>query len=323
MKKVITVSVIILTFFSCQKKMDKQFTSAETPRYTCGTAEALEIELKRDPKLAIRMEQIEAFTRHAILNNYKLVNGKIVIPVVFNVLYKTTAENITKTQLQSQIDILNADFNATNSDYALVPSIFAGVKASVGISFTLNTTYDIHRKATTKTTWLNDDAMKNKALGGINPSSPTTKLNIWIVGNLTSQSTGNSLLGYATFPGTLSTVDGVVIGAKYVGNSGPANYPYNLGRTATHEIGHWMNLRHIWGDTYCGDDYVSDTPVHDGPNYGYPVFPKYSLCDGQPIEMTMNFMDNTDDRAKFMFTYGQKARIDPLFMVGGARASFR
>ena len=76
--------------------------------------------------------------------------------------------------------------------------------------------------------------------------TPTTKLNLWVC------TIGGGILGYAQFPGGASATDGVVIDSKYLGTTGTATYPFNLGRTATHEVGHWMNLRHIWGDATCG-----------------------------------------------------------------------
>ena len=211
----------------------------------------MEAQLKADPTLAIRMNQIEAFTQNAILTK-RLVNGKVVIPVVVNVLYKTAAENISDAQIQSQIDVLNKDFTATNSDFSSTPAEFAGVAANVGITFEL---VQIIRKSTTKTSWGTRDAMKKTKQGGLNPTSPTTNLNLWVC------TIGGGILGYAQFPGGSSATDGVAIDSKYFGLSGTANYPYNLGRTASHEVGHWMNLRHIWGDASCGNDLVSDTPV--------------------------------------------------------------
>ncbi|MFM8918170.1 MAG: M43 family zinc metalloprotease, partial [Bacteroidota bacterium] len=97
---------------------------------------------------------------------------------------------------------------------------------------------------------------------------------------------------------------------------------YNKGRTATHELGHWLNLRHIWGDATCGSDQVSDTPTHNASNYGCPSYPHYSTCSGSPIEMTMNYMDYTDDACMYMFTAGQKSRMNATFLSGGGRNSF-
>ncbi|MCA1918273.1 MAG: zinc metalloprotease, partial [Flavobacterium piscis] len=301
MKKVLFSAVTALLLFSCQndqsESTDSEATAASTRR-VCASQQVLDDQLKADPTLAIRMNEIEAFTNKALISG-KLVNGKVQIPVVVNVLYRTAAQNISDAQIQSQIDVLNKDFNALNSDYNSVPALFSGVKANVGISFVLE---KINRKSTTKTSWGTNDAMKKVAQGGLAPTSPTTKLNLW------SCAIGGGILGYAQFPGGASATDGVVIDSKYFGLSGAANAPFNLGRTGTHEVGHWMNLRHIWGDANCGSDLVADTPTHNEENYGVPAYPHYSTCSGTPVEMTMNYTDNVDDNAIYMFKKKKKNR---------------
>jgi hypothetical protein len=315
MKKLCLSLASMLVLFSCQKEDSENNTTTKAARRICASQEVLERQLQEDPELAARMSQIEAFTEHAMSDQSRLVNGKIEIPVVVNVLYKTAAQNISLAQIQSQIDVLNKDFNALNSDFNQVPTLFSGVKANVGISFVLD---QVIRKATTKSSWGTRDAIKKSKQGGLNPTSPTTKLNIW-VGTI-----GGGILGYAQFPGGSSATDGVVIDPLYFGvfSNSSASYPYNLGRTATHEVGHWLNLRHIWGDTTCGNDLVADTPSHNTANYGVPTYPHYSTCSGTPVEMTMNYMDYTDDRGMYMFTTGQKTRMDAIFVSGGARYSF-
>ena len=319
MKKLIFSALVLSTMFSCQKTETSnqeiaQPQNAITNGRVCGTQEVLARQMQEDAGLAARMQQIESFTQQHLNNaSYRLLaNGSIQIPVVVNVLYRTAAENISDAQIQSQINVLNKDFNGTNTDFGLVPSLFAGLKATVGITFTLD---KINRKATTKTSWGTADAMKKST--GILPTTPTTKLNLWVC------TIGGGILGYAQFPGGASSTDGVAIDSKYIGTTGTAVYPYNLGRTATHEVGHWMNLRHIWGDANCGSDLVIDTPVAQTSNFGVPAFPKYSACSGGNPEMTMNYMDYTDDRGMYMFTNGQKARMNTIFAVGGSRASFR
>ncbi|MBP1225201.1 zinc metalloprotease [Flavobacterium sp. 1355] len=317
MKKVFLSAITALLLFSCQNDQSESAGSETSAlsRRACATQDVLEAQLKADPTLAIRMNQIEAFTNEQIIKGFsgRLVNGKIEIPVVVNVLYRTTAENISNTQIQSQIDVLNKDFNALNSDFNSVPTLFSGVKANVGITFVLD---QVIRKSTTKSSWGTRDAMKKPNQGGIAPTSPTTKLNLW------SCTIGGGILGYAQFPGGSSATDGVVIDPKYFGVSGSANAPYNLGRTGTHEVGHWMNLRHIWGDATCGSDLVSDTPTHNTANYGVPAYPHYSTCSGTPVEMTMNYMDYTDDAGMYMFSNGQKSRMAAIFVSGGPRAAF-
>ncbi|ESU28207.1 hypothetical protein FLJC2902T_15520 [Flavobacterium limnosediminis JC2902] len=313
MRKIFLATAVFATLVSCMEEesttKDEQIFS--TDKRGCASHEVLQEELKANPGLAITMNEIESFTEKAIREG-RLVNGKIEIPVVVNVLYKTAAQNISLAQIQSQIDVLNKDFNATNSDFNQVPDLFSGVKANVGISFVLQ---NVVRKSTTTTSWSTNNAMK-KAPKGIAPTTPATVLNIWCC------NMGGGILGYAQFPGGASSTDGVVIDDNAFGTTGTAAYPFNLGRTATHEVGHWMNLRHIWGDATCGNDQVGDTPLHNTANYGAPAYPHYSTCTGTPVEMTMNYMDYTDDRAMYMFSDGQKSRMLAVFASGGPRNSF-
>jgi hypothetical protein len=316
MKKIILTATAFLMLFSCQNDQTEstELSTSAIARRGCASNEVLAAQLKADPTLALRMNEIEAFTQKAMLTN-RLVNGKLVIPVVVNVLYRTAAENISDAQIQSQIDVLNKDFTATNPDFSSTPAEFAGVAANVDITFELK---QVIRKSTTKTSWGTNDVMKNAKRGGINPTSPSNTLNFWVC------TIGGGILGYAQFPGGSLATDGVVCDSKYVGvtSDTAGAYPYNLGRTASHEVGHWMNLRHIWGDASCGSDLVSDTPVHKTSNFGVPVYPYVSTCLPAHNEMTMNYMDYTDDRGMYMFTNGQKSRMSALFVSGGSRAGF-
>jgi len=314
MKKLLLSVALVMSLISCNNEETvSDATSPSTAAHRgCATNEVLERQLRENPEMALKMNEIESFTARA-LEQGRLVNGKIEIPVVVNVLYRTSAENISLAQIQSQIDVLNKDFNALNSDYNTANNPYASVRANVGISFVLDAVY---RKATNKSSWGTRDAMKKSSQGGLNPTSPTTKLNLWVC------TIGGGILGYAQFPGGSSATDGVVIDSKYFGTTGTATYPFNLGRTATHEVGHWMNLRHIWGDATCGNDMVSDTPLHNTANYGVPAVGHRSTCTGQPLEMYMNYMDYTDDRGMYMFSNGQKSRMLAVFAAGGARNSF-
>lgn len=312
MKKILLSAAALVMLFSCQN--DTAETAPKTSAVAkrgCASQEVLAAQMKADPTLALRMSKIEAFTEKAMLSG-RLVNGKVEIPVVVNVLYRTAAENISLDQIQSQIDVLNEDFNATNSDFTSTPDLFSGVAANVGITFVLQ---NVVRKSTRTTSFSTNDAMKS-ASKGIAPTTPTTVLNMW------SCNLGGGILGYAQFPGGSSATDGVVMDNNAFGRTGTVSGVYNLGRTATHEVGHWMNLRHIWGDATCGSDLVSDTPTHNTANYGVPAYPHYSTCTGTPVEMTMNYMDYTDDRGMYMFTNGQKSRMAAIFVSGGARAGF-
>jgi hypothetical protein len=314
MKKIILSAMAFMMLFSCQNDQvnSTDLSTAAVAKRGCASQDILDAQMKADPTLALRMNQIESFTQKAMLTN-RLVNGKIVIPVVVNVLYRTAAENISDAQIQSQIDVLNEDYTATNPDFNSIPTEFSGVAANVGITFELVQTI---RKSTTKSSWGTRDVMKNSKRGGIDPTNPTTTLNMWAC------TIGSGILGYAQFPGGSAATDGVVIDSNYFGKSSSASYPYNLGRTGSHEVGHWMNLRHIWGDASCGNDLVSDTPVHKTSNFGVPTYPYVSTCLPTHNEMTMNYMDYTDDRGMYMFTNGQKSRMSALFVAGGARSGF-
>jgi hypothetical protein len=317
MKKILLTVSMVFALFSCNEDTtattnDSDFANQSIAHRECASDEVLQRQLQEDPKMLANMESIESFTERAIKEG-RLVNGMIEIPVVVNVLYKTNSENISLSQIQSQIDVLNKDFNGTNSDFNQVPSAFSGVKANVGITFVLD---QVNRKSTKKSSWGTRDAMKNGKRGGLDAVSPDSKLNLWVC------TIGGGILGYAQFPGGNSSTDGVVIDSKYLGTTGTATAPYNLGRTATHEVGHWMNLRHIWGDATCGNDQVADTPSHNTANYGCPSYPHYSTCSGNPVEMTMNYMDYTDDACMYMFSNGQKSRMLAVFANGGPRNGF-
>ncbi|MBL0336324.1 MAG: zinc metalloprotease [Chitinophagaceae bacterium] len=308
-----------LLMMGCNKSANNEKSAmADEPAPTqrqCASYEVLQEQLKADPGLADRMNAIESFTSR-IVNDpsaYRLLpDGTIEIPVVFNVLYRTAAQNVSLAQLQSQIDVLNEDYAGTNADHNLTTT-YNNVKAgNIGVRFVLD---QVVRKSTTKTSWTTNNAMK-KASGGIAPTSPTTKLNIWVC------NMGGGILGYAQFPGGASATDGVVLDDNATGRTGTATAPFHKGRTATHEVGHWLNLRHIWGDATCGNDQVGDTPLHNTANYGCPAAGHLSTCTGTPVEMTMNYMDYSDDACMYMFSLGQRSRMLAVFASGGPRVSY-
>lgn len=228
--------------------------------------------------------------------------GTINIPVVVHVVYANSQENISDAQINSQITVLNDDFSATNSDLD-PPSEFAGVVGNCDIQFTLD---QVIRVAGDRSTWGTSDAIKSYSP----VVSPATKLNIWVA------NIGGGILGYAQFPGGSPSTDGVVVSPEYFGSTGYVSAPFDGGRTTTHEVGHYLNLRHIWGDGRCKrDDFVADTPSSDRANYGCPN----SAYHCRSNDMYMNYMDYVDDACMFMFSEGQKERMRALFAVGGAR----
>ena len=299
----------------------------ETPGRQCASMDVLAQQLKDDPSLQQRMDDVE---KHAnkLANLRKIdptvlstgpLSGTLVIPVAIHVVYNTGVpqENIIDAQIQSQITVMNCDFSKSNADVANVPSAFAPVASNMQFQFRIAS---IDRKGSTKSSWGTNDVVKNPKRGGVAPILPATTLNIWIC------NIGGGILGYAQFPGGSSATDGVVIGPQYFGSSSlAAGYygaPYDKGRTVTHEVGHWLNLRHIWGDASCGNDLVADTPTQQTSNFGCPSFPHVTCSNGPNGDMFMNYMDYTDDLCMVMFSEGQKTRSRAIFAPGGARATF-
>lgn len=312
----------LLSITSCQKNTFDEGTLLEEEAITapsqrkCDADVILAQQMAEDPSFKTAIESLEKSTAEYISMKKRglIQQSTITIPVVVNVLYRTAAENVSLAQIESQIAVLNRDFNASNSDFnSYLPAEYANTKANVGINFVLKS---VVRKATNKRSWGTNDAMKKASGGGINPTSPSNTLNIWVC------TLSGGILGYAQFPGGNLATDGVVILNTGFGTTGTAKAPFNLGRTATHEVGHWANLRHIWGDASCGNDLVGDTPPHNTANYGCPAQGHKSTCTGAPNEMWMNYMDYTDDRCMYMFSNGQKDRMLAVFAAGAPRAAF-
>lgn len=253
-----------------------------------------------------------------------IANEILYIPVVIHLLYNTNEQNISDDQIISQIEALNNDFNKLNVDGANIPPAFKDLAADTRIKFCLarvdpsgRPTTGIIRKRTSNDVFLGDDGMKFTAAGGEDAWDSKEYLNIWVC-NLFGRS-----LGYATIPGGAAEKDGVVIKYDVFGTKGTLRYPFNKGRTATHEIGHWLGLKHIWGDDDCASDDVDDTPQQRGYNFNCPSFPHLSTCSPNGNgDMFMNFLDFTNDACMNMFTHGQKYKMRGIFALNGARNSF-
>ncbi len=286
----------------------------------CGTMEHYERAVQENPSYELNQIEIENFTNEFLSHNNGADRAIVTIPVVVHVVYNNATENISDAQILTQIDVLNKDFAKMNADAANTPSIFTASNTDIqfcmaSVDPTGAATNGITRTSTATTAFSTNDAMKNNATGGKSAWDASKYLNIWVC------DISGGILGYAQFPGGSAATDGVVIDYQYFGTIGTSTAPFNLGRTATHEVGHWLNLRHIWGDATCGTDQVNDTPTHNTANYGCPTYPHLSTCTGTPVEMTMNYMDYTDDACMYMFSAGQTARMQALFATGGARTS--
>ena len=245
------------------------------------------------------------------------------ISVVFHVVYNTSAQNVPDGRLLEQLQVLNEDFNASNADIANVPSAFKPLIGNAGIRFCLaqrdpndNPTSGITRTYTADTLFSIDDAVKYDSTGGCSIWNRDRYLNIWVCKLM------GPVLGYTARPGSPASVDGAVIDYRYIGLSGSLA-PYNLGHSVSHEIGHWFNLIHTWGDANCGNDLVNDTPKQQGPNYGTsgncPSFPHVTCSNAPNGDMWMNFMDFGYDHCACFFTAGQCARMNAALNVNRPR----
>ena len=272
-------------------------------RRSCGTMAVHMMLLEKHPSFRARQFKLETETSRRRAIGFKVSALKLAtIKVIVNVVYKTKAQNISSAQVASQIALLNRDFRAANSDKSKVPPPWKGLVTDSRVKFEL---VKVTRTQTKRSSFGSDDGVKRASSGGIAPANPRKYLNVWVC------ALGGGLLGYAQFPGGPLATDGVVINYRAFGSTGTAEAPFNKGRTATHEVGHYFNLRHIWGDTEdcSGSDFVPDTPNCAGPNYSTPAFPSVTCNNGPNGDMFMNYMDYVDDAAMLMFTTQQAARM--------------
>lgn len=259
----------------------------------------------------------------------------ITIPVVVHVVYITPVQNISDQQIYSQIAVMNADYRLMNADTINRPTAFDSLAADIEIEFCLatldpngNPTNGITRTSTTGGDFgaffnpLTED-VKTTASGGIDPWPADEYLNIWVC-NLFP-----GLLGYAQFPGGAAATDGVAITYTAFGNMGTVTAPSTLGRTASHEIGHYFGLYHIWGDdSDCttGSDSIADTPNANAASASDCQFNLNSCSNEDPYwgandpnDMVQNYMDYSNDSCMNMFTLGQKARMMSFIFSDPAR----
>lgn len=300
----------------------------------CGMEEKMEA-LLFNPlmKQKFDAQQLKSEQELVRLQSSRLANGNstnsnpVRIPVAVHFpnagAANATLRNCLRALVQNQIDILNEDYNAQNADL---------------INWTDNTSFNypgvnygslnVQMELATQ----NHPAVSGLANGevavtfGYNygdtdlgsgeldwDTNWAGYLNI-VVRNDLGSTLGYAYLASDPADGAAIFMNNAAFGS--VGN-GCAGYmpgaPYNLGRTLTHELGHYFNLRHIWGSGFCGNDFVADTPQHNTSNGGCPPSNHLSTCPGTPLELTMNYMDYTNDACMYMFTAGQALRQQAHF----------
>jgi len=294
------------------------FSLMGSAQRNCPTIIPTPEEFSRDPKLRSFYDSLDTDYRTWLANFTQRQSVTRVFPIVVHVLYNVNsnhATNISDAQIFSQINIINNDFQRLNADWTNTPDVWEGLVANNEIKFCLaskdpagNITSGIIRKFTDSTNFIARTSPKHNNTGGSDAWPVDRYINVWVIPQ------SGTLLGYATFPWISSGAeDGIVIKQSAFGNIGTATPPYNLGRTLTHELGHFFGLIHIWGDdTGCmGTDQVDDTPDQFLQNGGCPTFPLIDNCSIlNPGVMFMNYMDYTDDNCMYMFTTGQKIRMD-------------
>ncbi len=324
MKKLIAITFSLFTVIS-----------TATAQNWCGSMEHREELNAENPLVAKEVERkFNAFNKLQQENEMNSVkdSAHYIIPVVFHIIHKGGAENISMAQIEDQMRSLNEDFAYLNADRELTPTPFQAYAGNSNIEFRLaqldehgNCTQGVTRTYSLLTSSANDNV---KALI---QWDPTKYFNVWVVKDIDKETSYGTILGYAQFPDRLwshASTDGVILRDDYCGSIGTASS--QVGRTLTHEAGHWLNLRHIWGDATCGTDHVNDTPAAEEPNFGicledYPYRISYNSGDtinsgcspdtsSQIIsqlhgEMFMNYMDYSDDNCMNMFSLLQGERM--------------
>ncbi len=293
----------------------------------CKTQQLSEQRRAEDPTVAPRRASIERQTQSFIASGGNLeAKATITIPVVFHIVWRKNfpAENIDNARIYEQIDILNKDFSLSNPNFSSVPNVFKTVAANPNIQFCLakrdpngNPTTGIEKRRVNRMTdWGFTEEVKLYSEGGLDAWDASKYLNIWVF------ALSEGIIGYAYYPGEAPPeYDGVALDYRVTGLSGPSYVPFDLGRTATHEVGHYLNLVHTWGDDNCGNDFVGDTPTQEQPNFGCPNFPSISCGNAPYGDNYNNYMDYTDDICMAMFTRGQKQRMLANFAPNGYRNS--
>lgn len=289
---------------------------------TCGTDQLHAEMLQNNPGYQQHLNEVEQRYQNFLSSN-RGAAASYVIPTVVHIIQLGPAESVTDARVQAQIDVLNEDFQKMNADTTGIPAIFQTVAANSDIEFCLAQidpngcpTTGINRVVSSLAI---HDMNQASQLKGLVQWDPYKYLNMWVVESIN----GGNILGYATFPTSLPinpNLDGVVMGKDFFGRGeGTPPSAFNLGRTTTHEVGHWLGLFHTFqggctgtSATNCAfqGDMVCDTPPTSNSNFGCPG--TQNTCQETPTDLpdqTVNFMDYGDDFCLLMFSQGQADRM--------------
>lgn len=305
--------------------------SAQAPQH-CATDELHEDFLQAHPEARALQAQSEAAYR-AYLGSNRSASATYTIPTVVHIIQLTPLETVSDARVQTQIDVLNEDFRKLNADAVDIPAVFQSVAADSDIEFCLAQidpngcpTTGINRIVSPYSEHFINQA---STLKGLIQWDPYKYLNMWVVNSIDN----GGILGYATFPTSLPTnpgLDGIVVWEEAFGRGeGTPFSSFDLGRTTTHEVGHWLGLFHTF-QSGCGGntatncsfqgDMVCDTPPTSSPNYGCPN--TQNTCTETPTDLpdqTVNFMDYGDDFCLLMFSEGQRDRMH--FFLNSTRSN--
>jgi subtilisin-like proprotein convertase family protein len=304
-------------------------TQAQTKK--CLTDIIHQQKMDADPQYRRQREQLEQKIQRFVENNKSREAGMVTIPVVFQVIHNGDPvgmnENLSDAQLNAQLAQLNADFGRTNTDAGNTPAAFQGVAANTMIQFCL-ATVDPNTNPTTGIVRTDINTLNNVSENDcwtadyisnnfVIPLAWNTAnyLNIFTVVMIRGLDQNNNCIdegtiGYATFPGGNPSDDVAVHLSRTIGSlssPNPLGGTVGLGRTVTHEVGHWLMLDHIWGNGCGVDDGVADTPDQAQDNMGCPNHPSPSCMNGG--DMFMNYMDYVNDNCMNLFTQGQATRM--------------
>ena len=306
--------------FQTQNNSETEYypSSYLTDTFKCATMEYYNKMVKKDKGYENRLRELEVFTKNYIKNLKPAYKSIVKVPVVIHVVYNTPEQNISNAEVQSQIDILNEDYRRLNADTSNTPLSFKHLGGDPQIEFVLakrdpmgNPTIGITRTQTSVIEFNLNGFVKFDSTRGHNIWDRDKYLNFWVCN---FYYTG----GYSQFPGGDPATDGIVMHHAVFGTIRGLVNNLNKGRVATHEVGHWFNLIHIFGESYCGNDSVDDTPTQQTANFGCPAFPHITCNNGPNGDMFMNYMDFTFDNCKNIFTIGQANRMNAA--IYGARS---